>query len=251
MSENIYSILLKYALRTERLSYTNERGILWQHVIIIPPEKSLEVMKLLENYSEIKKKLTKLLVSGDSHYWIPHEIYDWIPIWVCPHSDVSKVTIGRAHSYFSKTLSIDEPDSRIVKKYERLLMLASKGVATGIPILKLEQKLEEALQTPLRTTIEKKIAQNFKGSEREVRLENLRKSKVVMMTDFLNERKRLRASWKCPHFSKSRILPNGLSLFFSSEDSVRSDSKIPGLLAQAKQEQSHVGEYFFPSSLQT
>jgi hypothetical protein len=251
MSNSVYSTLLNCANKTEKLSYANERGLMWQQVLIVSPSDSNTLIKLLEKHSVSKKRLTKLLVSSDSEYWISHETYDWIPVWICPDQNLKKVTVSKSHSYFTKTLNIDEPDSRIVKKYERLLMLSSSGAATGFPTLKLKQKLAEVQNTPLRKVIEKKIIQNFKGTEKEARLTNLSQSRCVLMTDFLSDRKRLRASWKGDKFSKSRILPSGLSIFFSSEDSVRSDSKIPDLLAQAQREQAHVGEYFFPSSLQT
>ena len=251
MSNSAYSMLLNRANKTEKLTYTNERGWMWQQVLILSPSESNAVIELIKKYSESKKLLTKLLVSSDSEFWISHETYDWIPVWICPDQNLKKVTISKSHSYFTKSLNIDEPDSRIVKKYERLMALAASGAATGFPTLKLKQKLEEVQNTPLRKVIEKKIAQNFKGAEKEARLASLSKSKIVLMTDFLSERKRLRASWKGDKFSKSRILPSGLSIFFSSEDSVRSDSKIPDLLAQAENEQAHVGEYFFPSSLQS
>lgn len=251
MNNSVYLMLLNCANKTEKLSYANERGLMWQQVLIISPSDSNTLIKLIEKHSVSKKSLTKLLVSSDSKLWISHEIYDWIPVWICPDQNLKKVTISKSHSYFTKTLNIDEPDSRIVKKYERLMTLAGSGAATGFPMLKLKQKLEEVQNTPLRKVIEKKIVQNFKGAEQNARLANLSKSRIVLMTDFLSDRKRLRASWKGEQFSKSRILPNGLSVFFSSEDSVRSDSKIPDLLAQAQREQANVGEYFFPSSLQS
>jgi len=251
MNNSVYSILLNCANKTEKLSYANERGLMWQKVLIISPSDSNTLIKLIEQHSVSKKSLTKLLVSSDSKIWISHETYDWIPVWICPDQNLKKVTISKSHSYFTKTLNIDEPDSRIVMKYERLMTLATSGTATGFSTLKLKQKLEEVQNTPLRKVIERKIVQNFKGAEQNARLASLSKSRIVLMTDFQSDRKRLRASWKGDKFSKSRILPSGLSVFFSSEDAVRSDSKIPDLLVQAQREQAHVGEYFFPSSLQT
>lgn len=223
------------ALKFEEHRYSTSRGIQIQCVIVLPNEGCADFLRALHLKSlKEAQEMDSLEISSSNH--------GNIALNVLSYSAVTRVSISKKKAYKSFQRKLDEPHPEEITRARRQIEKSQKGELPGIPLELLREKLKEAMQDTLRRRAEVAARKLSKPASKTF-LACLRNATECLVTNFHSAPENLWLSVHSQGKSFRLRAKNGVTVIFSSEDHIRSDSKVAKFVEDALADGRVAGDY--------